>query len=129
MTKILVIDDDPLVSVLMGRLFRAEGYEVNVVIHSSEAIQVSNLFQPDLITLDLMMPPPDGFELCAMFREDSVCAGTPILIVTAKEDDLSRSLAFDVGANDYLTKPFDVDDLMERAKELLRGKRLGLYSE
>jgi DNA-binding response OmpR family regulator len=80
---------------------------------------VAKLVHPDLFVLDLMMPPPDGFKLCRMLRADPNFKQIPILIVTALGDTDSRIVAMGAGANDYLAKPFGIEDLAARVKKLL----------
>ncbi len=82
-------------------------------------MQTAHAIHPDLFILDLMMPPPDGFELCTMLRADPSFAKTPILIITAM--DISNSKATSFGANDYLAKPFNLDELVTRIDTLLDG--------
>lgn len=117
MAKILIVDDDAQVTSLLKSYLSSEGYEVTGITHSSKAIQAANTIHPDLFILDLMMPPPDGFTLCRMLRADPNFMETPILIITAMADSNSKATAF--GANDYLTKPFNLDELVSRISALL----------
>jgi DNA-binding response OmpR family regulator len=119
MTKILIVDDDIQVTKLLARVLSAEGYETIAVNDSSKAIEVAVSTNPDLVILDLMMPQPDGFKVCRMLREDQNFMYTPILIVTALDDSDSRIVAFGAGANDYLTKPFNLDELISLTKALI----------
>jgi len=119
MTKILIVDDDISVTNLLGKVLSAEGYETIAVNDSSTAIEVAVSTNPDLVILDLMMPQPDGFKVCRMLREDPNFMYTPILIVTALDDSDSRIVAFGAGANDYLTKPFNLDELVSLTKTLI----------
>ncbi|MEK6751195.1 MAG: response regulator transcription factor [Chloroflexota bacterium] len=119
MTKIMVVDDDSLVTTLLEKLLAIEGYETTAVNDSSKAIEIAGSVKPDLFLLDLMMPPPDGFKLCRMLRQTVDFVTTPIIIITALDDSDSRAVAFGAGANDYLTKPFHPDELAIRIKELL----------
>ncbi len=121
MTKILMVDDDKLVTDLLEKLLKSEGYETASVNESINAIDVAKVEMPDLILLDLMMPQPDGFRLCRMFRETNEFAQTPIIIVTALDDSDSRAVAFGAGANDYLAKPFHPHELSEKILENLEG--------
>ena len=82
-------------------------------------MSAAHLLRPDLFILDLMMPPPDGFELCRLLRADPVFAQAPILIITAM--DISNSSATSFGANDYLTKPFNLDEIITRINLLLHA--------
>ena len=119
MTKILIVDDDIHVTDLLGKVLSAEGYETIAVNESSTAIEVAVSTNPDLVILDLMMPQPDGFKVCRMLREDPNFMYTPILIVTALDDSDSRIVAFGAGATDYLTKPFNLDELVSLTKTLI----------
>ena len=119
MAKVLIVDDDVQATTLMNEVLMAYGYESTVVNDSSQAIEVANTINPDVFVLDLMMPAPDGFKLCRMLRADPNFKQTPILIVTALGDTDSRIVAIGAGANDYLAKPFGIDDLTARIQKLL----------
>jgi DNA-binding response OmpR family regulator len=118
MAKILIVDDDAQVTVLLGKLLTMEGYEAIAVNDSSKAHETATAVRPDLILLDLMMPDPDGFKLCRMLRSDPHFMFTPIIIVTALDDSDSRVVAFGAGANDYITKPFHSSELVQRIRKL-----------
>ncbi len=119
MTKIMIVDDDNLVTQLLEKLLAIDGYNTIAVNDSSKAVEIATSAKPDLFLLDLMMPQPDGFKLCRMLRQTSDFALTPIIIITALDDSDSRAVAFGAGANDYITKPFHPDELAERITELL----------
>jgi len=119
MAKILIVDDDVQVTVLLGKLLSMEGYQITAVNESSKAHETANTIRPDLILLDLMMPDPDGFKLCRILRADPHFMFTPIIIVTALDDSDSRVVAFGAGANDYITKPFHSSELVQRIKKLI----------
>ena len=118
MPKILIVDDDVTITELMKALMTMEGHEPTTVNDSTKALDVVNSIQPDLITLDLMMPGLTGFELCKLIHEDPRFASIPIMIVSARDDPESKEKAKEVGAKDYLTKPFGVEDLVQKVKEL-----------
>ena len=118
MTKIMIVDDDTQVTVLLGKLLTMEGYQITAVNDSSKAQEIALSVKPDLFLLDLMMPDPDGFKLCRILRTDSHFLFTPIIIVTALDDNDSRVVAFGAGANDYITKPFHASELVERIRKL-----------
>ena len=118
-TKIMIVDDDVQVTSLLKKYLSSKNFEIITINQSSKAIQTANLVHPDLFILDLMMPPPDGFELCTMLRADPNFAKTPILIITAM--DISNSRATALGANDYLAKPFNLDEIVSRVNLLLNG--------
>lgn len=115
----MIVDDDKLVTQLLEKLLKIDGYETIAVNDSSTAIEIATSVRPDLFLLDLMMPQPDGFKLCRMLRQTPEFSFTPIIIITALDDSDSRAVAFGAGANDYITKPFHPDELAERIKELL----------
>ncbi len=117
MNKILIVDDDVQVTSLLRKYLSPKKFEVTTINQSSKTLQTANLVHPDLFILDLMMPPPDGFELCTMLRADPNFAKTPILIITAM--DISNSKATSFGANDYLAKPFNLDEVVMRINILL----------
>jgi DNA-binding response OmpR family regulator len=119
MAKIMIVDDDKQVTDLLQRLLVIEGYETVAINDSARAVETARIENPDLFLLDLMMPPPDGFKLCRMLRQDPGFHFTPIVIVTALDDTDSRVVAFGAGANDYITKPFMPDELLQRVKEML----------
>lgn len=119
MAKILIVDDELQATTLLEMLLTSRGYMTVAVNESSEAIEVARETDPDLIILDLMMPDPDGFKVCRMLRADSRFMLTPILIITALDDTDSRIVAFGAGADDYLIKPYNIDELISIIKSLL----------
>ena len=120
MSKILIIDDDKTMTELLKTLLAMEGHTPTAVNDSTKAIEIAASINPDLITLDLMMPGLNGFELCELLQQDSRFAAIPILIVSARDDADSKRRAMAAGAKGYFTKPFDADELMLRIKELTR---------
>ena len=124
MPKILIIDDDIQTTKLLELLLTERGYETTSVNDSSRAIQVAKSTHPDLIILDLMMPEPDGFKVCRMLREDTQFIFTPILIVTALDDTDSKIVAFGAGADHYIIKPYDVDELSTTIATMLRNEEI-----
>ena len=121
MPKILIVDDDLTITELMKALMTMEGHEPTVVNDSTKALAVAGSFKPDLITLDLMMPGISGFDLCTLLQKDPKLASVPILIVTARDDPGSKERAIQAGAKDYLTKPFGINDLLQKIKELIHS--------
>ena len=120
MAKILIVDDDPQATTLLAMLLSRRGYVVISENDSASAVKVAVESQPDLIILDLMMPDPDGFKVCRMLRADSRFIFTPILIITALDDTDSRIVAYGAGADDYLMKPYDVEELAMTIRNLLQ---------
>lgn len=118
MPKILVVDDDVTMTSLMQALLMMEGHQTTTVNDSTTAVDVAATVNPDVITLDLMMPGLTGFELCEMLHQDPRFANIPIMIVSARDDQESKAKAKQVGATDYLTKPFGVDVLLQKIRQL-----------
>ncbi len=119
MAKILVVDDDIHATTLFKTILNAKGFEALIVNDSAIAVQTADSTNPDLIILDLMMPEPNGFEVCRMLRADPKYSRTPIVIFTAMGDSESKATALEAGANEFLTKPFRVEDLMQKIKSLI----------
>jgi DNA-binding response OmpR family regulator len=119
MPKIMVVDDDVEFTNLYKQYLKLIGFDTIVENKSSMAMEVARSVSPDLFVIDLMMPEPDGFQLCRMIRADPTLRRTPIIIVTALTDQDSRMVAIGAGANDYLTKPFHIDSLKSRINALL----------
>ena len=115
----MVVDDDKDATSLFEEVLKAEGYEPILLNESIKAVQIAKKELPALFILDLMMPEPDGFKLCRMLRKEPEFKRTPIIIVTALNDTDSRIVAIGAGANDYLTKPFRLDELYTSIKEQL----------
>jgi DNA-binding response OmpR family regulator len=115
--KILVVDDEELLVKGIRFNLQNEGYEVLTGTNGLEALECARNHSPDLIILDVMMPEMDGFTACARIREFS---NVPIILLTAKADDMDKLMGFDHGADDYLTKPFNILELKARIRALLR---------
>lgn len=120
MPKILVVDDDIHATTLFKTILTAKGFEAFIVNDSAVAVQTADSTNPDLIILDLMMPAPNGFEVCRMLRADPKFSHIPIVIFTAMGDSESKALALDAGADEFLTKPFRVEDLMHKIQALIK---------
>ncbi|HLH21555.1 MAG TPA: response regulator transcription factor [Chloroflexota bacterium] len=116
---ILVVDDDRRITSMLSRALRAEGYDVRTANDGSEGLTRVRERQPDLVVLDLLMPAVDGIEVCRRLREES---DLPILILTAKDETEDRVHGLDSGADDYLVKPFALDELLARVRALLRRR-------
>ena len=116
-TTILAADDDPQLLRLVTRNLQLEGYEVIAVSDGQQALSKLEEQVPDLVLLDVMMPKMDGFTVCQRVREFST---VPIIIVTARGQDQDKVRGLDLGADDYLTKPFSVDELLARVRAVLR---------
>lgn len=121
MPKILIVDDDVTITELMKALVKMEGHEPTTVNDSLLAMEVARSFEPDLITLDLMMPGLSGFELFELLHNDPKFSNTPIVIISAKDDLESKEKALAAGAKDYITKPFGVNYFLEKINSLVAG--------
>jgi DNA-binding response OmpR family regulator len=119
MAKIMVVDDDEDFTTLYKTTLTAAGFDTTTVNKSSAAIEMAYLIKPDIFVIDLMMPDLDGFELARMIRKDPITKHTPIIMITALNDTESKDAALSVGANDYLTKPFTINELKSRINSLL----------
>ena len=124
--KILVVDDEKLLVKGIRFNLENEGYDVITGSDGMEAVELAGSENPDLIVLDLMMPRLDGLEACGKIREFS---DVPIIMLTAKADDMDKLMGFEHGADDYLTKPFNILELKARIKALLRRSRSGRRQE
>jgi DNA-binding response OmpR family regulator len=120
-SKVLVVEDDLTLLETLEYNLAAEGYEVITAADGLTALEVAREDQPDLIVLDLMLPHLDGFEVCRILRRET---SVPILMLTARADEVDRVVGLEVGADDYLTKPFSMRELLARVKALLRRVRL-----
>ena len=119
--KVLVVEDEPsLVDTLQYTLSR-QGYDVSVSSDGAKALDVARRERPDLVILDVMLPALDGFEVCRILRQEM---SAPILMLTARTDEVDKVVGLEVGADDYLTKPFSMRELSARVKALLRRVRL-----
>ncbi|MBN1372638.1 MAG: response regulator transcription factor [Anaerolineaceae bacterium] len=119
--KILVVEDEiPLQETLAYNLKR-QGYDVQTCGDGSAALEEARTFAPDLILLDVMLPGLDGFELCRILRQEM---NTPVLMLTARDDEIDRVVGLEVGADDYMTKPFSMRELLARVKAMLRRVRM-----
>jgi two-component system response regulator MprA len=116
--RILVCDDEPSVRDALERALRLEGYEVELAVDGSEALTSVAERQPDALVLDLLMPEMDGLEVCRRMRAEG--NDTPILVLTARDTIADRVAGLDAGADDYLVKPFALEELLARLRALLR---------
>ncbi|RJE89002.1 DNA-binding response regulator [Paenibacillus sp. 1011MAR3C5] len=117
---IVVVDDDERIISMLRRSLAFEGYEVTTASNGAEGLKTLLTVDPDLIILDVMMPQIDGWEVCRRIRESG--SAVPIMMLTAKDDVIDRVKGLDLGADDYLVKPFALEELLARARALLRRK-------
>ncbi len=116
-TKVLLIDDDPQLIRLVRTNLESVGYKVLAAMDASAALEQVEMEMPDLILLDIMLPETDGYELCQRIRE---FASVPIIMLTAKVEDVDKVRGLKMGADDYITKPFNVQELLARIEAVLR---------
>ncbi len=117
MPTVLVVDDDPHIRSVLSRGLRFEGYDVELAIDGPHALQLARSNPPDIVVLDVMLPTLDGLEVCRRLRRG---LEVPILMLTARDAVPDRIAGLDSGADDYLVKPFDFDELLARVRALLR---------
>jgi two-component system phosphate regulon response regulator PhoB len=118
--KILVVDDEPDAVELIQFNLKSAGFDVVTASDGEEALKKARTLMPNLIVLDLMLPEVDGLEVCKILRRDSQTSGIPIVMLTAKAAEVDRVLGLELGADDYVTKPFSPRELVLRVKRLLR---------
>ena len=114
---ILVVDDEPAVTDLLAYNLRKAGYDVSSAADGREALRLARENRPDLVLLDLMIPELDGLEVCRELRKDNAL---PIIMLTARGEEIDRVVGLELGADDYVTKPFSVRELLARVKAVLR---------
>jgi two-component system response regulator MprA len=118
--KVLVVDDEDNIIELIRLGLRYEGFQVEVASDGEQGIALAQRIDPDLVILDVMMPGIDGIEVCRRLRSNPTTRDVPVLMLTAKDEVGDRILGLQTGADDYLTKPFDFYELLERIKAILR---------
>ena len=119
--KILVVEDDRNLLDTLKYNLRKEGYDVVTAVDGAEALDVARREKPDLIILDLMLPKVSGFEVCRILRKDMT---VPILMLTAKADETDKIVGLEIGADDYMTKPFSLRELLARVRAMLRRSKM-----
>lgn len=119
--KILVVEDEPVLQETLAYNLTRQGYSVETAGDGLAALEASRRIHPDLILLDVMLPKLDGFEVCRTLRQEM---NVPILILTARDEEIDRVIGLELGADDYVTKPFSMRELMARVKAQLRRNRL-----
>ena len=116
--SIVVVDDEPSIRELLVASLHFAGFEVNTAASGSEAIEVIEKVQPDLIVLDVMLPDIDGFTVTRRIRQEGINA--PVLFLTARDDTQDKIMGLTLGADDYITKPFAIEELLARIRAVLR---------
>ncbi|MCC7369364.1 MAG: response regulator transcription factor [Chloroflexi bacterium] len=121
MARVLVVDDEPTLVDTIRYSLRRDGFDVHVAMDGNEALKLARASMPDLVVLDLMLPGIDGLEVCRQLRREST---VPILMLTAKDDEIDKIVGLEVGADDYMTKPFSMRELLARIRAMLRRSRM-----
>ncbi|HAT4264327.1 DNA-binding response regulator [Clostridium perfringens] len=118
--KVLIVDDEEHIRELIKFNLKKEGYDIEVAINGVEALNIIREIKFDLILLDLMLPEIDGLEVCKEIRRNEETSDIPVMMITAKGEEFDKVLGLELGADDYITKPFSIRELMARVKALLR---------
>jgi two-component system phosphate regulon response regulator PhoB len=129
MPDVLIVEDEPDIRHLIAHHLRREGYRCREVATGAEALRAVRSAVPDLVVLDLMLPEIDGLEVCRRLRSDSATADVPIIMLTAKSEEIDRIVGLELGADDYIGKPFSPKELVARAGAVLRRVRPALAAE
>jgi DNA-binding response OmpR family regulator len=119
--RILVVEDEQTLVETLEYSLRRQGYEVFTAMDGRAALEAARKHTPDLVVLDIMLPGLDGFEICRILRQET---SVPILMLTARTEEIDKIVGLEVGADDYLTKPFSMRELVARVKALLRRVRM-----
>jgi DNA-binding response OmpR family regulator len=119
--KILVVEDEPGLQEALAYNLTKQGYSVETAADGQAALDLARQISPDLVVLDLMLPVLDGFEVCRILRKEM---NMPILMLTARDDEIDRVIGLEMGADDYMTKPFSMREFLARVKAHLRRERL-----
>lgn len=118
--RILVVDDDPSLAEMLTIVLRGEGFDTAVIGDGTQALTAVRELRPDLVLLDLMLPDIPGTEVCRLLRASERTRHVPVLMLTAKGEEIDRVVGFEVGADDYVTKPFSVRELLLRVRAIVR---------
>lgn len=117
---ILVVEDDPDIADLLRHYLERADYDVHVIGHGAEALPRVRVHRPDLVILDRMLPGMDGLEICRHLRADDTTSDLPVIMVTARAEETDRIVGLELGADDYITKPFSAKEVVARVNALLR---------
>ncbi len=121
MPKVLLVDDDPQLGHILSRVLKKNGFDVIVAADGATGLRLAREERPDLIILDIMMPGMDGFEVAQRLHHDPVCASVPIMVLTAYATPYGRKTAIEIGIDDFVTKPFGIDDIVSKVRAMTRG--------
>src|SRR5262245_4532504 len=118
--RVLIVEDEPDIRELVVHHLKRDGYQVSAAASGEEALRQVQVSPPDLVLLDLMMPAMDGLEICRRLRQDPATATLPVIMLTAKGDEVDRVVGLEVGADDYIVKPFSPKEVLARVRAVLR---------
>ena len=124
-TRVLIVEDDPDIAELMARYLDKAGFVTERAASGRDALKTIGIRPPELIVLDLMLPHVDGLEVCRVVRGNEATAAIPIIMLTARADESERIVGLEIGADDYLAKPFSPNELVARVRALLRRASRG----
>ena len=119
-SKILIVEDEPDIVELLAYHLNQARFETEAVSNGRDALNQIKANLPDLILLDLLLPEVDGLEICGLLKQDASTAGTPVIILTAKGEEIDRIVGFELGVDDYITKPFSPREVVLRVRAVLR---------
>ncbi len=118
---ILAVDDEPNILMSIEFILDMEGYEVHTAHDGEQALEVAERIRPDVILLDINMPRKDGYEVCRILRKRDNMAGTKVIMLTAKGQTLEKKKGLEVGADEYVTKPFSAEDLLQKIRTCIES--------
>src|SRR5262249_54415917 len=118
--RVLVVEDEPDVAEMIRYNLGKEGYEVRLAANGTDALRQIKDARPEVILLDIMVPQPDGWEICRRLKHDQDTQAIPIIMVTGRVEEGDKVLGFELGADDYVTKPFSPDELVARVRAVFR---------
>jgi len=121
--RVLVVDDEETILELIAYNLQKEGFQVETATDGREALEKAARHPPDLLVLDWMLPEVDGLEVCRLLRGDPKTMGLPVIMLTARGEEVDKVLGLELGANDYMTKPFSMRELLARIKAHLRARQ------
>jgi DNA-binding response OmpR family regulator len=120
--KILVVDDSSVNNFLLENVLEEKGYTLQVAYNGKEALHFIENDPPDLVLLDIMMPGIDGYEILQKMNASSKTSGIPVIMVTSKSEESDRTKALEIGAVDYVMKPIDIEELLEKVEDVINKK-------
>jgi two-component system alkaline phosphatase synthesis response regulator PhoP len=126
-TRILVVEDDPDIAELVARYLGKAGFSIEMISSGRDAVAAVTARPPDVLVLDLMLPQVDGLEICRLVRANDKTAAIPIIMLTARAEESDRIVGLELGADDYLAKPFSPNELVARVRALLRRAQRGAW--